>query len=94
MNDPKLWAVWWPNTPTSGEVVLARSHTEAAQVFVERHLAEWDARHYARKLSGTYTVKVATVSGGFLGRTPDVTVSWDVVVPVGATRPSVLRVGP
>lgn len=91
--DPRPFAVWWPTHPTSGEVVFAADADEAARVFVERHLAVWDARGYARKLSGTYALKVATVVGGVLGTLPDVEVPWTAHIPAGFTRPAALRVG-
>ena len=91
---PDPYAVWWPEHPTSGEVVFAADADEAARVFVERHLAVWDARDYARKLSGTYTLKVARQGGGYLAPYPDVEVPWTAHIPAGFTRPAALRVGP
>lgn len=86
------YAVWWPDHPTSGEVVFAADADEAARVFVARHLAVWDACGYARKLSGAYTLKVATLTG--VGTLPDVEVAWTAAIPAGFTRPRYLRVGP
>lgn len=91
---PLPFAVWWPGCHTDAHIVFAADRTEAARVFVERHLTVWDARGYARNLSGTYTLKVAMLLGGDLRSWPDVEVAWEAHIPAGFTRPAVLLVGP